>query len=384
MNIHCLYDLLVGIPALKPHPKNRNKHPEDQIKRLARILEYQGWRYPVKVSKQSGFITSGHGRILAAKLNGWSEVPVNLQDYENEEQEYADVQADNAIASWAELDLAGINADLENLGPDFDIAMLGLKNFMLEPADKYGDQDADAIPENVPTQTKLGDLFQLGPHRLLCGDSTDKAQIERLMNGEKADMVYTDPPYGMNLDADYDSMSKNSTHVKGNAYKNVIGDDEDYDPAHIFKSFPDAKEVFLWGADYFYDKLPPYGSWLVWVKRNENMLEIIGNHFEVCWSKAKNHRKVMYKWWSGVTARNPEFTREHPTEKPISLNAEIIASHSEQGAIIVDIFLGSGSTLIACEKTNRKCFGMEIDPHYCDVIIARWEQFTGLKASRVE
>lgn len=136
MKIRCAYDNLVKLSDLKPHPKNRNVHHLDQIERLSKILEYQGWRYPIKVSNLSGFVTSGHGRIMAAELNKWESVPVNYQDYDNEEMEYADVQADNAISSWAELSFSGINSDLENLGPDFDLEMLGIKDFELEPADK--------------------------------------------------------------------------------------------------------------------------------------------------------------------------------------------------------------------------------------------------------
>jgi hypothetical protein len=158
MKIHCLYDKLVKLKDLKPHPKNRNKHGADQIARLAKILDYQGWRYPVKVSKLSGHVTSGHGRIMAAELNKWDKIPVNFQDYENEEQEYADVQADNAIASWAELDMAGINGDLENLGPDFDLEMLGIKDFVLEPADKFQD-------ENKPLN--LSDRFLIPPFSVI-------------------------------------------------------------------------------------------------------------------------------------------------------------------------------------------------------------------------
>jgi hypothetical protein len=128
--------VLVEISELKLDPKNRNKHPADQIKRLAEILKAHGWRYPVKVSNQSGFVRSGHGRIEAAKLNGWTHVPVQYQDYDNMEEEYADSVADNAIASWAELDLSGINSDLADLGPDFNIDLLGIKDFVLEPLDK--------------------------------------------------------------------------------------------------------------------------------------------------------------------------------------------------------------------------------------------------------
>ena len=141
--IHCLYDELIDPKTLKYHPKNRNKHPKDQIERLAKILEYQGWRYPIKVSKLSGCVTSGHGRIAAAFLKKWTQVPVVFQEYENADQEYADVQSDNAIASWAELDLAGINLDVPDLGPDFDINMLGIKAFVIEPADFPTLEDRD-------------------------------------------------------------------------------------------------------------------------------------------------------------------------------------------------------------------------------------------------
>lgn len=136
MKIHCKYDELIEVQSLKPHPKNRNSHPKEQIKRLAQILEYQGFRYPIKVSRASGFVTSGHGRIEAAKLNGWTQVPVNYQEYESEEQEYADLIADNSIASWSELDLSEINVDIVGLGPDFNIDLLGIENFEIEPADK--------------------------------------------------------------------------------------------------------------------------------------------------------------------------------------------------------------------------------------------------------
>lgn len=142
MRVHCSNDGIVPIEELKPHPRNRNKHGADQIDRLAKILEYQGFRYPVKVSKRSGFVTSGHGRIEAAKKNGWTSVPVSLQDYDDEAQEYADLIADNSIASWSELDLAGINLDITDIGP-FDIDMLGLKDFRVEALEKIGAQELD-------------------------------------------------------------------------------------------------------------------------------------------------------------------------------------------------------------------------------------------------
>jgi ParB-like nuclease domain len=128
--IHCQYSELKSPKDLKPHPKNRNEHPKEQIDRLCKILKYQGWRYPVKVSKRSGFITSGHGRVLAAIELSLEQVPVSFQDYESEDQEYADVIADNSIASWSELDVSQISLDVKELGPDFDVDLLGLKDFV--------------------------------------------------------------------------------------------------------------------------------------------------------------------------------------------------------------------------------------------------------------
>lgn len=130
--IKCEYEKLLPITELKAHPKNRNKHPEDQIARLARVIEYQGWRHPIIVSNLSGLIVAGHGRLAAAQKLGLEEVPVDYQDFESEEQEYAFLQSDNAIALWAEMDLSGINADIPDLGPDFDIDMLGIKNFVID------------------------------------------------------------------------------------------------------------------------------------------------------------------------------------------------------------------------------------------------------------
>lgn len=132
MKVHCAFDEMVKIADLKPHPRNPNKHPVDQIKRLASILEFQGFRYPIKVSKRSGLVTSGHGRIAAAKMNGWDSVPVNFQDYDSDGQEWADIVSDNAIAAWAELDLSAIHAELPKLEP-FDIELLGIQDFQFEP-----------------------------------------------------------------------------------------------------------------------------------------------------------------------------------------------------------------------------------------------------------
>lgn len=141
MKINCAYDDLIPISKLKPHPKNPNKHTEAQIERLAQILEYQGWRCPIKVSNLSGFIIAGHGRLLAAQKNGYDKVPIDYQDFESEEQEYASLVSDNSIAQWANLDLAQVNTEVVNLGPDFDIDLLGIKDFTLDVSEKFLNED---------------------------------------------------------------------------------------------------------------------------------------------------------------------------------------------------------------------------------------------------
>src|SRR5579863_260585 len=220
MIIHCLYDKLVPIHELKKHPQNRNNHPSEQIKRLAKILNYQGWRYPIKVSKQSGFITSGHGRLLAALINNRVEVPVNYQDYESSDQEYLDVQSDNAIASWAELDTSSIQNDLKDL-PNLDIDLLGIKDFKLIEPEIIPQCDEDEVPEVKESFVKLGDIWQLGNHRLMCGDSTSINAVEKLMNGEKADITFTSPPYNagcFGYDGGKDKYKSNSDNKNQDEY----------------------------------------------------------------------------------------------------------------------------------------------------------------------
>jgi DNA modification methylase len=382
MVVQCLYDDLIKVSDLKPHPKNRNQHPEDQIKRLADILKYQGWRYPVKVSKRSGFVISGHGRIEAARMNGWKSVPVNFQDYESDEQEYADVQADNAIASWAELDLSGINSDLADLGPDFDIDLLGIKGFEIDVLLPEPQCDEDEIPEQVEPKTKRGDIYQLGRHRLMCGDSTVLDDVEKLMAGEKADMVFTDPPYGMNLRTDYKDAFGDNGFRTVKAYKPVQGDDSDFDFLTAYALVESVSEQFWWGADYYCQQILKGGSWFVWNKRTSEGLErMYGNHFELCWSKVKHQREIAAVTWASAFGHNKKddgAKKVHPTMKPVKLIEWFFERF--KGQKVIDLFGGSGSTLIACEKTNRKCFMMELDPHYCDIIVARWEKYTGKKA----
>ena len=225
MEIKCKYDRLVNVDELKAHPKNRNSHSKEQVTRLSKLLRYQGIRAPIVVSNLSGCIVKGHGTLSAIMNNQAKQAPVVFQDFTDEAQEYAFVQSDNAIASWSELDLSGINMDIGTFGPEFDLEHLGIKDFKIEVADHIPPVDPDDVPETpMKPKTKLGDLWTLGKHRLLCGDSTSVDAVERLMGGEKADMVFTDPPYGINEETDR-AYAARSRISKCNSFHKIIGDD---------------------------------------------------------------------------------------------------------------------------------------------------------------
>ena len=384
------------LSELIPYINNSRKHSDDQVTQIAASIKEFGWTNPILVDGDNGII-AGHGRIMAAKKLNMTEVPVIELAHLSKEQRKALIIADNKLAlnsDWDSNLLAIELKDLQDLG--FDLNLTGfdadeLANILL-PEQVAGLTDEDAIPD-APEEpkTKLGDIYKLGNHRLMCGDSTSIDAVDKLMNGVKADVVFTDPPYGMFLDTNYDSMFANDkSHKKtGNRFDLVKGDHEDFNPEFIniiFAAFSYCKEIFLWGADYYIDLIPNRndGSWVVWDKRcNENMDKVVGNTFELCWSKAKHKRMVARIMWSGHHGMAKDDTRKrvHPTQKPVELISWFFDYYSmADKKTIVDLFGGSGSTLIAAEKSNKNAYLMELDPKYCDVIVKRWEDFTGKKA----
>jgi len=253
-------------------------------------------------------------------------------------------------------------------------------------------QDPDEVPEEVGTKVAPGDIFQLGRHRLFCGDSTNFKNLDKLMGSQKPNLVYTDPPYGLGYVGDFyqDSVSKKATEFQRetNSFPQLTGDtgNWDWDPSPILDYFKDTKEIFLWGADYYSGYLPKFGSWVVWNKISEHqkMDNMPGASFELCWSKSKHKRHLFNLTWRGCFGHNritDGAKKVHPTQKPVKL-AELFFK-KWGGGLVVDLFGGSGSTLISCERTDNRCFMMEIEPNYCSVIIARWEKFTGKKAELV-
>lgn len=374
---------LVDVDSLIPNPKNNNKHPKEQIERLSKLIKYQGFRNPLVVSNRSGFVLCGHGRIEAAKLAGLKEVPVMYQDFESEAQEYAYLTSDNAIASWSELDLSAVNTEMLDLGPDFDIDLLGIKDFVIEPIEKFDPQaDEDEVPEVVHPITRKGDIWLLGNHRLMCGDSTMIDDVEKLMNGEKADMVFTDPPYGVSY--------QSNMRTKSEKFEVIKNDDEFLDIVPIIEMFSRGF-VFIWSTwkviGEWLDKTQSLGkpsNTIVWFKGGGGIGDL-KKTFSTDWELAlvwhRGHEltgKRIGSVWS--IGKDKAIDYKHPTQKPVALAEEALDKCSKSGYRILDLFGGSGSTLLACEKMNRISLNMELDEKYCDVIINRWQNYTGKKA----
>jgi DNA modification methylase len=380
------------IEKLIPYARNSRTHSDAQVAQIAASIKEWGWTMPVLIDEDGGII-AGHGRVLAARSLGYESVPVVVAKGWSDAKKRAYVIADNKLALNAGWDDEMLKLELKDLqAMDYEMDLIGfsaedLETILNEAETTEGLTDEDAVPETPEEpKTKTGDIYQLGRHRLMCGDSTMVDSVIKLMNGKKADLVFTDPPYGISVVGNSKTIggakSRNgsiagSGKVTANQYRPIIGDDEEYDPAHIFADFPETKYI-LWGANYYNNKLPIGGRWFVWDKNRGE-----GTTFSDCelaWSNIKGVVVKKYKvTWDGMNREGESGKRVHPTQKPVLLSEKILRDfHFEK--VIVDLFGGSGSTLIACEKIGRECYMMELDPKYCDVIVKRWEDFTGKKA----
>ena len=371
------------ISDVKANPNNPRIIKDDKFKKLVQSIKDFPQMLELRpiVVNDDMIVLGGNMRLKACKEAGLKLVPViKASDLTPEQQAEFIVKDNVGFGEWDyELLLnAYDSADLEAWGLDLP---------ELPENEIEAKEDDYEIPDELETDIVLGDLFEIGEHRLLCGDSTDSDAVARLMDGEKADMVFTDPPYGMFLDTDYSQIkgSEKSIGFKGNKvgnkYEKIIGDNEDFTPElinTIFASFPKCKEIFIWGGDYFVDLLPNYGkdgSWLVWNKRSSDAQQKgIGNCFELCWSMTKHKRFVLdFEWFGFLSKDDPKEARNrvHPSMKPSKLISRMINEFCKDAKIIADIFLGSGSTMVAAHQLKRKCYGMELDPKYCQVIIDR-------------
>lgn len=387
------------VAALVPDPQNRRTHNARNIEMIAAALRSVGAARSIVID-EGDTVLAGNGVLEGAARAGITKVQVveaegdtiiavrrrglsaaqkrELAIYDNRTAELAEWNADQLAVDLA----AG-----EDLTPFF---FDGELKALLGQAVKPGRTDPDAVPAARATPIVLGDLFELGEHRLLCADSTLSVNVERVMREVNADLVFTDPPYGMNLDTDFSGMVGLG---QGNVYRAIAGDQQPYDPGHIFETFPRCQEIVLWGADYYAERIPRRnaGSWFVWDKANggdapnDDYDKMFGSNFELAWSRTKHKRALVRILWKGFFGLSQEDTkrRVHPTQKPTELARWFFDRFTKKGDCVVDLFLGSGSSLIAAAQIDRRCVALEVDPSYCQVIIDRWEAFTGQTAVKV-
>lgn len=391
-----IFRKIESLSKLENNPRTITPEDMERLKESIRNNPDYLEAHPIVLSDRTGklVIIDGNQRYEACVQLGMSKVPtVLLHGLTEEREKEIIIRANVNNGQWDYSILQ--NWDIEEL-KDWGVDLPEDWNTSEAEEQKEAEEDdfSDEDAEKAEPRVKLGEIWQLGEHRLMCGDSTDAASVALLMDGNKADMVLSDPPYGMHLDTDFSSCLGSLGRKKGsrgNRYEKVIGDNDDFSPALIstfFFNFNETKEMFIFGADYFAELLPNKnnGSWLVWDKRKESQADAIGSEFELIWSKNKHKRRVLrHDWFGFLSSGNSQDARNrvHPTQKPVTLLTDIINQWGKDVESIVDLYGGSGTTLIACEQLHRRCYMMELDPHYCDVIIARWEKLTGEEAVKV-
>ena len=372
---------------LIPYARNSRTHDESQVAQIAASIKEFGWTNPILLDGENGII-AGHGRVLAAQKLGESKVPTIELSHMTDTQKKAYIIADNKLAlnaGWDNQLLALEFDDLKDAGYD-----LGLTGFSLDEINdltpeviEEGLTDKDAVPD-VPDEpiTKLGDIYKLGNHRLMCGDSTSIDAVDKLMDGQKADMVFTDPPYGV----EYQSNMR----TKSQKFDVLANDDQFLDIAPILEVFSRGW-MFVWTSwkvqTKWIEQMVAFGypsNIVIWHKPGGGIGDLkktFSSDYEVAlvWHRgAELEGKRIGSVWK--ISKDSSMSYVHPTQKPVALAEEALDKTTKSKAVVMDLFGGSGSTLIACEKTNRHARLMELDPKYCDVIVKRWEDFTGKKA----
>ena len=395
--VFCAYDKIVKLEELKENPKNPNVHPENQIELLGQIITRQGWRNPITVSIRSGLIVRGHGRLIAAKKAGLTEAPVDFQFYENEEAEWADLIADNRISELSEIDKKLLNEILSDIDLDllpenitgYTSAELNEIQSALQDIDSILNESEDEVPEVAPEPFSLpGDKWFLGNHILICGDSTCADTYKELLQNEKAAMIITDPPY--NVDYEGKTGKIQNDKMENEKFYNFL--------LAAFgcmrESIKNGGAFYVWYADAensnFRNAVINSGfllkQTLIWVKNSF----VLGRQ-DYQW----RHEPCLYGWADNaphffIDDRKQSTVLEfdkplksdlHPTMKPVPLFERLIANSSIIGDIVLDPFGGSGTTLIACEKLNRRARLIELDARFVDVIVKRWEGMTGQSAN---
>ena len=372
----------IPVGQLKPYEKNARKHAEYDVGQIAHSIEEYGFNDPIGIWGKDNIIVEGHGRLLAAKKLGMKEVPcIRLDDLtDKQRREYAILHNKTAeLSSWDFDLLAEDIGELDFSGFDIDWGFPENE----EEKEIIEDEPPEVDEEHEPI-CKLGDIWQLGRHKLICGDSTDKATVERLMDGKKADMVFTDPPYGNGTSGKYGRGRLGVRTIKGDENLDV------FTKAIELLEFERIVYFLQWrtlaeSLEAISEKGLKINTVAVWDKKNAGLNGAGGISEQ--WEAIIFAGNIKYKKFGGnvFTIAREQHRREdspHPHQKPIKLLAEIFDFIDECKSVF-DPFGGSGSTLIACEQLDRVCYMCEISTHYCDAIIKRWENFTGQKAVKI-
>lgn len=391
------------VADLIPYAANSRTHSDAQVAQIAASIKEFGWTNPILVAGDDTII-AGHGRLMAARKLALVEVPVIVLDHLSKSQQRALVIADNQLALNAGWNMDMLKAEIEDLQlDDFDLNILGFDDKfldgLLEPEPTAGLTDEDAVPEVPETpKTVLGDVWVLGNHRLMCGDSTSIDAVDKLMDGVKADMVFTDPPYGVSYEGGHNKKKRGQIIAD-----NLAGNDlTDLFYEALSASLPNTKDgaaYYVWYASgksietyAALSKLPlTLRAVIQWYKVKSGLGAFMSQYIPNCEPCMYLHKEGKSPSWYGPTTEKTVWEQKkeqrndfHPTQKPVELPERAIGNSSKQGDQILDLFGGSGATLIACEKINRHGRLMELDPKYCDVIIKRWQDFTGKEAIHAE
>ena len=377
---------IVAVEDLIPYALNSRTHSDEQVAQLAASIREFGFTNPVLIDQDANLI-AGHGRLLAARKAKMDQVPAVVVTGLDDRKRRALVIADNKLALNAGWDEEALRVELEDLAGDFG-ELMGFSEdelvALLGGDVQEGLTDEDAVPE-APEQpvTVEGDVWLLGRHRLMCGDSTSLDAVEKLMDGAKANMVFTDPPYGV----DYQSNMR----TKSEKFDVLKNDDTFLDIAPIIEAVS-IGWVFVWTSwkvlPQWLDQMESFGyptNQVIWFKGGGGIGDLkktFSSDYETAlvWNRGAEltGKRIGSVWRVG---KDGAAAYVHPTQKPVELGVEAIDKTTRSGASVLDLFGGSGSTLIACEKTARDCRMMELDPKYCDVIIKRWQDFTGQEAT---
>jgi DNA modification methylase len=353
---------------LKPHSKNPRVFTDKGMKDLENSINSIGFMQPININ-QDGTILSGHARAMKLKELGDTEVDVYVPDrmLTPKQEEEVLVRANANTAGQWDWDLLANNFELEEINEwGLEVPDMNITTEELEAKE----DDFDGEPPAEPI-TVLGDLYEIGEHRLLCGDSTCSDSVAKLMDGKKADMVFTDPPYGIKV-VKSEMVGANFGIAKKGKYSQIIADDTTETAKKFYNTCISLgmNNFIIWGGNYFTDFLPFSDGWLIWNKRAGTDIRNTFADGEMAWCSFHTPIRIYDQLWNGMIREGEKDKRVHPTQKPIRMLSEIIRDHIREN-LIFDGFLGSGSILVASHQLKRKCYGMELDPKYCDVIIRR-------------